>query len=114
MQGLQSLTKGGGGSMRYHIISARTVGFFVLALLLTTPLIWADPPVALERVAPADLQAQSRRCREILKTSIIDFYLPACVDRKDGGYFEALKGNRFAATGEKFLTLQSRQLWFFS
>src|SRR5205085_10964492 len=58
--------------------------------------------------------AQARRCRQILKTSIIDFYLPACVDRTNGGYLESLRNNQFAPTGEKFLTLQARQLWFFS
>jgi len=60
------------------------------------------------------LEEQARRCRKILKTSIIDFYLPACVDRANGGYFESLKGDRFALTGEKFVTLQARQMWFFS
>jgi mannose/cellobiose epimerase-like protein (N-acyl-D-glucosamine 2-epimerase family) len=61
-----------------------------------------------------DLQAQARRCRKLLRTSIIDFYLPGCVDRVHGGYLESLRGDRFAPTGEKFLTLQARQLWFFS
>ncbi|HMF13388.1 MAG TPA: AGE family epimerase/isomerase, partial [Gemmataceae bacterium] len=60
------------------------------------------------------LEAQARRCRQILKTSIIDFYLPACVDRVNGGYLESLKDGQFAPTGEKFVTLQARQLWFFS
>ncbi len=57
---------------------------------------------------------QAQRCRRILKASIIDFYLPACVDAAHGGYLESLRDGRFAATGEKFLTHQARQLWFFS
>jgi mannobiose 2-epimerase len=66
------------------------------------------------RPSPAQLRKQAERCRQILKASIIDFYLPACVDRTNGGYLESLQGNQFAPTGEKFLTLQARQLWFFS
>jgi mannobiose 2-epimerase len=66
------------------------------------------------RPSRATLEAQARRCREILKTSIIDFYLPACVDQTNGGYFESLKNRRFAPSGERFLVLQTRQLWFFS
>jgi mannobiose 2-epimerase len=50
----------------------------------------------------------------MLKTSIIDFYLPGCLDQANGGYLEWLSEGKFVPTGEKFLTLQSRQLWFFS
>ena len=57
---------------------------------------------------------QSQRRRQILKTSLVDLYLPACVDPVNGGYLEALRDCKFAPTGEKFLTLQGRQLWFFS
>jgi mannobiose 2-epimerase len=80
------------------------------ALLLA----WVEPAKPREPASREALQKQARRCRQILKTSIIDFYLPACVDRENGGYLESLKGGKFAPTGEKFLTLQSRQLWFFS
>lgn len=66
------------------------------------------------RPARAELKARAERCRQTLKASIIDFYLPACVDRANGGYFESLQGDKFAPAGEKFLTLQARQLWFFS
>lgn len=59
-------------------------------------------------------QQLANRCRKILRTSLIDFYLPACVDQKHGGYLEAFQDGRFVATGEKFLTMQARQLWFFS
>ncbi|MFO0845631.1 MAG: AGE family epimerase/isomerase [Gemmataceae bacterium] len=85
---------------------------FATGLLLLPP---ATPPSARgEGPASADLHAQARRCRQVLRASVIDFYLPACVDRTNGGYLEALRGDRFAPTGEKFLTLQARQLWFFS
>jgi mannobiose 2-epimerase len=84
----------------------------LLCLLLTaalTPLRAADEPPA--QVA---LKEQAKRCRSILKTSIVDFYLPAAVDRDNGGYYESLRDGKLAPTGEKFLTLQARQLWFFS
>jgi mannobiose 2-epimerase len=45
---------------------------------------------------------------------VVDFYLPACVDAVNRGYLESLRDGKFAPTGEKFLTLQGRQLWFFS
>lgn len=61
-----------------------------------------------------DILRQAQRCRHILKTSIVDFYLPGCVDCINGGYLEWLRDGRFVATGEKFLTMQARQLWFFS
>lgn len=60
------------------------------------------------------LRQQARRCRQILQTSLVDFYLPACVDRTHGGYLESLRDGKFAPSGEKFLVLQARQLWFFS
>jgi cellobiose epimerase len=79
------------------------------------------PDLALARggsdeAAPArdELARQAQRCRHILKTSIVDFYLPACVDHDHGGYLEWLRDGKFVATGEKFLTMQARQLWFFS
>jgi mannobiose 2-epimerase len=61
-----------------------------------------------------ELLDQANRCRSILKDSLVGFYLPACVDAAHGGYFESLREDRFVATGEKFLVLQARQLWFFS
>lgn len=60
------------------------------------------------------LNRQAQRCRHILKTSLVDFYLPACVDPVIGGYFESLRAGKFVPTGERFLTLQARHLWFFS
>ncbi|MFO0808375.1 MAG: AGE family epimerase/isomerase [Gemmataceae bacterium] len=70
-----------------------------------------DPPIVPTKSA---LQNQAERCRQLLKTGIVDFYLPACVDAANGGYLENLRGGKFAPTGEKFATLQARQLWFFS
>ena len=65
--------------------------------------------------APVSSQQQADRCRKILQESIIDFYLPACVDKQDGGYLEILDAKgKFATSDEKFLTLQVRQMWFFS
>jgi mannobiose 2-epimerase len=81
----------------------------LVGVLLPAAAVAADPPP--ERAA---LLQQAQRCRQILKTSIVDFYLPACVDSVNGGYLESLRGGKFAPTGEKFLTLQGRQLWFFS
>jgi mannobiose 2-epimerase len=75
------------------------------------------PPAYCETPRPPardDLLRQAQRCRQILKASIVDFYLPACVDKANGGYLESLRGGQFAPTGEKFLTMQARQLWFFS
>ena len=92
------------GLLRSSFQSAGPLLFVLFTAVSSTA---ADP-------ARADLQEQARRCRQILKTSIIDFYLPACVDTTNGGYLESLRGDRFAPTGEKFLTLQARQLWFFS
>lgn len=69
---------------------------------------------SLSAVDKAAMIAQAERCKDILRTSLIDFYLPACVDIDNGGYKESLQNGEFVLTGEKFLTLQARQLWFFS
>lgn len=57
---------------------------------------------------------QAERCRAILESSLVDFYLPGCVDQEHGGYHQELDQNGAFRPGEKFLTLQARQLWFFS
>lgn len=58
---------------------------------------------------------RANQCRELLKTTLVDFYLPGCLDKENGGYYEVLdKDGKFANNGEKFLTLQARHLWFFS
>src|SRR5689334_10745797 len=84
-----------------------------MALAAVIPLLAA---LALPAAEPArdELTRQAQRCRQLLKTSLVDFYLPACVDRANGGYLESLRGGRFAPAGEKFVVLQARQLWFFS
>src|SRR5262245_24989105 len=74
---------------------------------LTTQLATAEP-------TPDARRQEAQRCAQILKTSRIHFYLPACVDQAHGGYLESLRGGKFAPTGEKFLVMQGRQLWFFS
>jgi mannose/cellobiose epimerase-like protein (N-acyl-D-glucosamine 2-epimerase family) len=61
-----------------------------------------------------ELVTQASRCRSILDKNIVKFYLPNCVDQVNGGYLESLRDGKFAPTGEKFLTMQGRQLWFFS
>ncbi|MBL9166487.1 MAG: AGE family epimerase/isomerase [Verrucomicrobiales bacterium] len=61
-----------------------------------------------------EFRQQAERCRRLLRSSVVDFYLPHCVDGTNGGYFQDLRGGRFASSGEKFLTLQARQLWSFS
>lgn len=81
----------------------------VLAALLPGSLGAAD-----EAPTRATLNQQARRCRQILQSSLVDFYLPACVDRTNGGYLESLRDGKFAPTEDKFLVLQTRQLWFFS
>ena len=63
--------------------------------------------------APPDARL-AQQCRSILKESIVDFYLPGCVDQEHGGYLENLDSNGRFVTDEKFLTLQARHLWFFS
>src|SRR6266702_4039112 len=71
-----------------------TLGFLVFAAV--APLQSAEPAPM-----PAELSAQAARCRRILQTSIIKFYLPNCVDPANGGYLESLQDGKFAPTGEK-------------
>lgn len=52
-------------------------------------------------------------CLDVLNQSLIEFYLPS-VDHKNGGYLEVLDANGKFVASEKFLTLQARQVWFFS
>jgi mannobiose 2-epimerase len=87
----------------------RLIALLVVFSSSALPLRAADPLPTREA-----LLQDAKRCRTILKTSLVDFYLPACVDRDNGGYLESLRNCKFAPTGEKFLTMQGRQLWFFS
>lgn len=86
-------------------IASTIVGLFLAAI--TNPGAAAEP-------SRDELARQANRCRQILKSSLVDFYLPACVDPVRGGYLESLRDGKFAPTGERFLTQQGRQLWFFS
>jgi mannobiose 2-epimerase len=96
----------------YNALPVLAACALLLTLLPSAP---ADnPPSAPAGPSPAELRRQARRCRQILKTSLVDFYLPACVDKVHGGYLESLRGGKFVPTGERFLVLQARQLWFFS
>jgi mannobiose 2-epimerase len=75
------------------------------------------PPglAAAEGPTAAQLKAQAVQCREILSNSLVNFYLPNALDRVYGGYKENLDARgAFTLTGEKFLTLQARHVWFFS
>ncbi|MEO1528479.1 MAG: AGE family epimerase/isomerase [Planctomycetota bacterium] len=54
------------------------------------------------------------QCRALLQTSLVQFYLPHSIDREFGGYHEELDQAGSFKPGSKFLTLQARQLWFFS
>jgi cellobiose epimerase len=83
-------------------------GFFLSSLPVSALASAADMPPTAE-----ELRQQAKRCRDVLAKNIADFYLPACVDSVNGGYFETLRDGKFVATGEKFLTMQGRQLWFF-
>src|SRR5438874_3319443 len=91
--------------------SPKTAGIFsaLLVLLGFAPIQAAEPGPT-----PAELSTQAARCRRILETSIVKFYLPNCVDQTNGGYLESLRDGKFAPSSEKFLTMQGRQLWFFS
>ncbi|HQR41553.1 MAG TPA: AGE family epimerase/isomerase [Gemmatales bacterium] len=64
--------------------------------------------------APAEYAVLAQRCRKLLDTSVISFFLPGCIDTVHGGYYENWKDGKFIHTGEKFLTQQARDLWFFS
>ncbi|GAB5402366.1 MAG: cellobiose 2-epimerase [Aureliella sp.] len=75
----------------------------VVSLLLLRPLLADDSVVK-----------QAEQCREILINSLVDFYLPHSVDKEFGGYLEVLDANGNFTGGEKFLTLQARQVWFCS
>jgi cellobiose epimerase len=89
-------------------------------------LLWRIASIAIGSVGALDLhaadaptadhlRAQAVRCRQLLKSSLVDFYLPAAVDKANGGFLENLDARgRFDPAGEKFLVQQGRQLWFFS
>jgi mannobiose 2-epimerase len=92
-----------------------TTGLQIIAFSLVVSCI-PDNYVRADNSPPSreELLSQATRCRNILNNSIVKFYLPNCVDQVNGGYLESLRDGKFAPTGEKFLTMQGRQLWFFS
>ncbi|MGN6385982.1 MAG: AGE family epimerase/isomerase [Verrucomicrobiota bacterium] len=94
---------------KWHALNAQVTAILGICLLLAGGgrIFGAEP-------SAGEFRGQAERCRRILKESLIQFYLPSCVDQENGGYKESLKNNQFVLTGEKFLTLQARQLWFFS
>ncbi|HEX7860929.1 MAG TPA: AGE family epimerase/isomerase [Verrucomicrobiae bacterium] len=79
----------------------------IVLLLLTVSVASAAPDAD-------ELNRQAERCRRLLKESVIDFYLPGSLDLENGGFHEDLRDDNFANRGEKFLTLQARQVWLFS
>ena len=65
-------------------------------------------------IDPSKNSTNADRCRKILEDSLVDFYVPHSKDEVGGGYHEALDEKGDFVEGEKFLTLQSRQIWFIS
>jgi cellobiose epimerase len=81
---------------------------------------WQNP-LRLNRTLDADVTygadeftSQAARCRKILEETVVDFFLPACLDTANGGYLENEENGKFLPTGEKFVLLQARQVWTFS
>lgn len=77
-------------------------------------LLWLTGSYACAQATPQQLQEQAARCRKLLQNSVVRFYLPDCVDTRNGGYHENWANGKFFSNGEKFLTQQARTLWFFS
>ncbi len=93
---------------------SRVAWFLISTFVIVAGISAAAQPAPEDAVTAARLLEEAKRCRQLLKTSLIDFYLPAALDKVNGGYLESLKGGKFAPSGDKFLVLQGRQLWFFS
>ncbi len=87
------------------------VAFLVVAMGGGFPARGAEP---VADPSPAELARQAARCRNLLLRSLVAFYLPKSVDVVHGGYLEDWADGEFARRNEKFLTMQARQLWFFS
>ena len=83
----------------------------VMRVWMAMGLVW----LGVSPLAYADDDSKAAdRCHRLLESSVIDFYLPHCIDQEHGGYLEVIDGNGKFVGSEKFLTLQARQLWFFS
>ncbi len=98
------------------VISGWRIGWviFCSGWFLGSPQGWSAPAPEPPPITKTQLNSQARRCRAILQNSLIKFYLPHSLDLGNGGYFESLQDTNFTLIGEKFLTMQARQLWFFS
>jgi len=84
-----------------------------LVALAAAQLCFASAVIAQENTA-TDFATIAEKCDVHLHKSIVDFYLPHCVDQQNGGYLESLDADgKFCESEYKFLTLQARQLWFF-
>ena len=83
---------------------------FLVCLLLS----FTVTTTVAQESARLDFRSLSEKCNQQLKSSIVDFYLPHCVDQTNGGYLETIDADgKFCESEYKFLTLQSRQMWFF-
>jgi len=99
-------------STRITVSDAMKRIFILFAVLISLN---AFTEFAGEAPTAAHLREQAAQCRQILSNSLVNFYLPNCLDRTSGGYKENLdEHGDFTLTGEKFLTLQARHVWFFS
>ena len=94
----------------------RAVGTKVIFFVLLAGLLFSMPETHGAAAPPgtADFQRQASRCRDLLRRTVFDFYYPGCLDTVHRGMPEDWKDGKFVVRGEKFLTLQARQLWFFS
>ena len=82
-------------------------GVVALACCLNVQTLLAQP-------TSQELTEKANECRELLKSSVVDFYLPS-VDDEFGGYLQDLADDgSFTMKSEKFLVFQARQLWMFS
>lgn len=86
----------------------RSLAIFVVIQL------FADTALVAQEKVDTDFASLADKCDVHLRKSIVDFYLPHCVDQTNGGYLESLDADgKFCESEYKFLTLQTRQMWFF-
>ena len=86
---------------------------YSLAIIFTFHLSFVMAVIAQENTVP-DFASLAEKCDGHLRKSIVDFYLPHCVDQTNGGYLETIDADgKFCESEYKFLTLQTRQMWFF-
>jgi mannobiose 2-epimerase len=76
---------------------------------------WSPPQNANDGLSDApDREELARRCRSVLRESLVEFYDPHSLDRRHGGYLELLNDERFFSRGRKHSVFIARQVWFFS